>query len=144
MLRALVVALVLANAAFFGWTRGWFAPTWPAPRQADSEPQRLGAQVRPELITVLPAASASAAIAAARAASQTGCLELGPVAETGLAAAEAALVAAAITPGSWTRVAGNRAVWLRFAAPDSELQTRLKRLSGGALGEGFQPCDVGR
>ena len=144
MLRALVLVLVLANVAFLGWTRGWWAPTWPAPRQADSEPQRLAAQVRPELIAVLPAPAASAAIAAARAASQAGCLEAGPVAAADLAAAEAALAAAGIATGTWARAAASGGVWLRFASTDAELRDRLDILAGATMGEGFKPCDIGR
>ena len=63
MLRALVVALLLANGLFFAWTRGWLAPLWAAPSHGDREPARLAAQVRPELMVVMPADAASAALA---------------------------------------------------------------------------------
>lgn len=53
MLRVLAFGLVLANALFFAWTEGWFAPGWPSPRQAAHEPARLKAQVRPEVVTVV-------------------------------------------------------------------------------------------
>ena len=66
MLRALLAALLLANLVFFGWARGWFAPTWPAPRASQHEPGRLAAQVAPERVTVLSAAAASAALLSAQ------------------------------------------------------------------------------
>ncbi len=99
MLRALVLLLVLANVLFFAWARGWLGPP---PRQAESEPARLAAQVRPELLKVLPAPAASVAVQAARAAALV-CLETGPLAETDLIAAEALLVAAPVPEGSWVR-----------------------------------------
>ena len=66
MLRALLAALLLANLVFFGWARGWFAPTWPSPLASQHEPARLAAQVAPERVTVLAPAAASAAILAAQ------------------------------------------------------------------------------
>ena len=73
MLRLLVLALLLANALFFTWTHGGFSgltgAAVPNTTEADREPQRLAAQLRPEIIQVLPASSASAAASAASAAS---------------------------------------------------------------------------
>ena len=57
---------------FFGWTAGWFDPTWPSPTHGQREPERRAAQLRPELITVLSPDAASAALAAAQAASGAG------------------------------------------------------------------------
>jgi hypothetical protein len=102
MLRALVVLLIVANGAFFAWSKGAFAPAWPAPRQAEREPQRLAAQLNPELVTVLPPQAASAAVSAARAAAAL-CLQAGPFVESELVSAEAALTAAQLAEGSWTR-----------------------------------------
>ena len=59
MLRALVVLLLLANAVFFVWARGWLGVP---PQHSDREPERVLAQVRPELLTVLPPSTASAAV----------------------------------------------------------------------------------
>ena len=66
MLRALLAVLLLANAMYFGWARGWFAPTWAPPGASESEPARLAAQVAPERITVLSPAAASAAMQSAQ------------------------------------------------------------------------------
>ena len=63
MLRGLLVLLLLANGVFFAWTQGWLAPLLP-PRADPREPERLAAQLRPELITVLSAKAASAAVPA--------------------------------------------------------------------------------
>ena len=99
MLRALVLVLLLANLMFFAWARGWVGAP---PRQAESEPARLAAQVRPELLKVLPAAAASVAVQAARSAAMV-CLETGPLAGTDLIAAEALLVATQVPQGGWAR-----------------------------------------
>lgn len=55
MLRLLVLLLVLANAAYFAWTKNLLAPYGFAPG-TQSEPQRMGQQIRPEAmrITVPP------------------------------------------------------------------------------------------
>ena len=82
--RSNIILLVLANLAFFAWAQGWLAPGFPPPRQAEHEPQRLAAQVRPEAVTVLSSKAASAAVnaavsdavVAARAAAVV-CLEIG-------------------------------------------------------------------
>jgi hypothetical protein len=53
MLRLLVLLLVLANAAYFAWSRGMLAFAGLGPVQ-QAEPQRLAQQVRPEAVRVLP------------------------------------------------------------------------------------------
>ena len=47
MLRTAALLLVLANLAFFAWTRGWLEPGFPPPRHGEHEPQRLAAQINP-------------------------------------------------------------------------------------------------
>ncbi len=87
MLRAAVLALLLANLAFFAWTQGWLDSVVGIRSIGDREPERLLRQVHPELIRILPPPQAAAVKAPA-------CLEAGPFTATELAAAEAALRAA--------------------------------------------------
>ena len=47
MLRGLVLALLLANGAYFAWTQGWLMAFNLAPVQ-QAEPQRLTQQINPE------------------------------------------------------------------------------------------------
>ena len=127
MLRALVLALLLANLLFFGWTRGWLAPVLPPP-QDEREPERLQSQLRPQAVTVLspPAAHAAvdAALDAARtaaraaAAAPTVCLEAGPMAPAQLDAAEAALLRAGVPAETLQRETATRpALWLVYTGP---------------------------
>lgn len=47
MLRYLILLLIVANIALWGWTRGWFGAT---PGMDGRDPLRLEAQIRPDLI----------------------------------------------------------------------------------------------
>ena len=125
MLRALVVLLLLANIAFFAWARGWLGAP---PHHAEREPERLQAQVRPEVVTVLPPGTASAAVQAAVAAALQ-CLEAGPFADATINAAEAAIAPASLPDGSWARVESAAAapVWLVFAGRYPEAALRKSR-----------------
>ena len=139
MLRLLLALLLLANVAFFAWTRGWLAPSMLPPRHAEHEPERLLAQVRPEAVTVLSAKAASAAVTAAVTAAATDaasaaraaaavCLEAGPLAQAQLAAAEAALAPAQVPQGGWAREAApTPPLWLVFAGRLPEAAARRTR-----------------
>jgi hypothetical protein len=52
MLRLALLALLLANAAYFAWSQMLLAPWGFAPTQ-QSEPQRLAQQIKPQTLTVL-------------------------------------------------------------------------------------------
>ncbi len=124
MLRALVALLVVANLAFFAWSRGWLGAT---PHHTQREPERLLAQVRPEALNVLPPKAATVAVQAARAAAQS-CLEAGPFSDNDIISAEALLVASQLSEGTWLRVDGSPpAVWLVFAGRYPEAALRKAR-----------------
>ena len=53
MLRLLVLALLLANGAYFAWSQGLLRGYGFAPA-AQSEPQRMAQQLRPEGLRILP------------------------------------------------------------------------------------------
>jgi hypothetical protein len=105
MLRALVLALLVANLVFYGWSSGWLDAVVGIPAHGDREPERPARQVRPENVVILSSeASATATVA-------TRCIEAGP-----FAAAEAASVAAALRQSipdlAWRDVALERpGVW---------------------------------
>lgn len=65
MLRALVLLLLAANLGYWAWTQGHLAalqPPLPDP-QAGREPERLGQQVNPDAIKLLPPDASAAASA---------------------------------------------------------------------------------
>ena len=121
MLRGLLLLLLLANALFLAWTRGWLGD---APRQGQREPERIAAQVNPQAVRLLPPKAANAALQAARA-DALRCLEAGPFGDKDIVAAEAAVAQAELAPGSWVRVdTGVAPVWLVYAGryPDAPLR----------------------
>lgn len=116
MLRALVLALALANVAFFAWSRGWLDGVVGVRASGDREPERLAHQVKPETVRILPPVAASAAASAAPAASVASaasaptvlsCMEAGPFDATEVGPAETALQSA-VPPGAWAEVPAER------------------------------------
>jgi hypothetical protein len=62
MLRAIVVALLVANLGYYAWTQGALAVFGTQPERFNqTEPQRLQQQVRPELLQIVRVAPAAAA-----------------------------------------------------------------------------------
>ncbi len=160
MLKGLVLALVLANLAFFAWTRGQTV-------RAEREPDRQAQQIRPESVRLLApdgsaeappseaASSAEAAVSvdeAASAAPTTLCVEAGPFSSTEVASAEAALAAspaASAVANRWTRVAAPDAAAsaatayrLRVDAATPDEAAALEALPASVLTRGFAPCAV--
>jgi hypothetical protein len=103
MLKAVVIALLLANLAFFAWTEGWLDAVVGVRAIGDREPERLARQVRPEAIRIVsPAAPAASAPVTAAAT----CLEAGPFTAAELVGAEASLRSTwpAAPDGAWSAV----------------------------------------
>lgn len=129
MLRLLVLLLVLSNAGYFAWTRGLLSAYGFAPA-AQSEPQRLIQQLRPDAVRILPPAAdlgpsdgapalrtgmtalppvsaltpalglASVALRTSAAAAPTECLQAGLFNEEQTAVLRARLQSV-LPPGSW-------------------------------------------
>lgn len=131
MLRALVVALLLANLLFFAWARGWLSPLVAPPHAGEREPERLAAQVHPEALKLLTPQAASAAISEATA----RCVEAGPFSDAEVGGAEQALARLGIAATAWTRRDVQQpGTWLVYmgrytdAATMKAKQDELKRL----------------
>lgn len=95
MLRTLVAILLLANALFFAWTRGWLDPVTGLRADGGHEPQRLQLEQQRDRLTILSPQAASAL-------QQSVCLELGPYgSEEALRSAQTALERLGLTAASW-------------------------------------------
>ena len=129
MLRTLVVALLLANVAFFAWTQGWLDAVVGAAAHAEREPQRLAQQVRPEAVRLLPAPVAQAASAAPA----TRCLEAGPFDSTEVLAAEAALAAnpaASALSARWSRLSTDTpGAWMIAVGRAAPHEAQVKKIT---------------
>lgn len=132
MLRALTIALFVANLAWWAWHTPLLGLN--TSDAAEREPQRLAHQVDAERVRVLstrdtppPPAPASSPVAAPPVA--TRCLEAGPLDEAGFAAARRELLAASVAADGWVDMRrekpASHAVYMgRF--PDED-QLRRKR-----------------
>ena len=142
MLKWLVMALLAANLAFFGWTQGWLDDVVGVRAIGDRDPGRLAQQVRPESVVILTpeavAAATSAASAAASAApvsvgatvsstATSACLEAGPFTSAELTAAEASLTNL-MPAGAWARVAVDvPGIWVVYMGPYALADMRSKK-----------------
>jgi hypothetical protein len=156
MLLALVVALLLANLAFWAWHFPPVADALGMGGQAEGrEPERLQRQVRPEAIRVLPpglppaggvaSASMLAAVSAGPSASAasasgetavtgTACVEAGPLAEAAAQAAIRELTGAGVAAGSWVdmqrELPGRWIVYMGRYTDREALRRKSEELSG--------------
>lgn len=64
MLRSLVLILLIVNATFFAWSRGWLSEWVGVRPDAQHEPQRLAQQLHAERIMVIPTLQAEAPVSA--------------------------------------------------------------------------------
>lgn len=116
MLRVLVLLLIVANAVFFAWTQGVLDGLVGSPRP-EREPQRLAAQVRPELVQILPAAASATPAATASASAPVGAAAASASASAG--AASAASAPGAAPPSVSSGVPGGMAAASTAALPGS-------------------------
>jgi hypothetical protein len=130
LLRSTVIALLAANALYYGWSHGLLAPIGLAPAPV-REPQRMEQQIRPETLQVTgtnaPAARAPASSPTAEAAPMAGgpgssasgaagsvpigasaCLQAGPFDAAQAETLRQALTAAALPSGSWSLEGGGK------------------------------------
>ena len=117
MLRALVAALLLANIVFYAWTQGWLDGVVGARSIGDREPERMGRQVRPDIVRILPPEPASAAASG----STSGSAESTPPPASTTAAA-APVMLSCLEAGPFSEAAVNAArTAARGALPDADL-----------------------
>jgi len=117
MMRTIVLVLVVANALFFSWSRGWLDGLTGVRADGGREPQRLEQQLNAQKVQLL-GSEAQAAL------QKTACLALGPYADAeSLRLAQTGLVKAGVpanliapqqqaTPGVWA------VATIRLGTPD--------------------------
>ena len=135
MLRLLVLLLVLANAAFAGWSAGLLAPYGFSPAPA-TEPQRLQQQIRPESLRIIglpePHALSVDAISglvpvASLAAAPADCLQAGIFNEEQTAVLRARLQSV-LPAGSWLlETAVEPARWIVYMGKYSSAEALEKK-----------------
>lgn len=151
MLRALVALLLLANLAYFAWSRGHLGQLG-LPAQTTGEPQRLGQEIRPDTIRLLngpkPEAPAATTVTPAAApvpsADPTACYEA-----NGFTPAQAELLRAELRLLNWgaeawqlneQRSAGRWIVYMgRY---DSAEQATRKKAELRALGVEYRDVNT--
>ncbi len=135
MLRLIVIALLIANAALLAFNLGVFERLERG-REAQAEPGRLARQIDPERVQVLtPQAASAAIVAAAQAASAAAapaCMQAGPFVDADVAPAEKLLADLSLPEGSWHAERGTRdgayLVYMgRYGDPDA-VQRKLAEL----------------
>ena len=152
MLRLLVLLLVLANAAYFAWTRGALAPLGLAPA-VQTEPQRLQTQIQPGAIRLLTpdeVRDLQAAPSASAAAPALECLQAGIFSDeqanrlrTSLEAALPAgswLFESSVEPARWIVYMGKYSTEDAMAKKRSELRqlgVAFRTVSSEALSPGL-------
>lgn len=121
--RVIFLLLVLANLAFFAWSR------YVAPESSGSDRAPLQRQVAPEKLPVVPDAPASgeASPVASSAAGAAACLEWGSFTVDGAAAARRALEPLALGARLGERTAEEAAGWWVFIAPQANRQAAQKK-----------------
>ena len=100
MLRLLLLALILANGAYYAWSHALLR-AWGLAPALQSEPQRMAQQIKPDSLRVLSAAeikTVEAQVAAER--EPRTCLQAGPFDDTQAATLRHALDAT-LTGGTW-------------------------------------------
>lgn len=144
MLRALLIALVLANLAVWAWRQPPVAHALGLPGpDSQRDPDRLTRQINPQAVRVVHAAasSASAPVAAASnvappasAVAGTACLQAGPLSEAALAPALVQLQALGLKEGQWqdrrTESGGRWAVVMGPYKTPELLQKKQQELKG--------------
>lgn len=134
MLRAVVLALLVANLAFYAWTQGWLDNVVGTRAIGDREPERLTRQVRPEVLRILSAGSGLDTSAAAASPPTLACLEAGPFTDAELSAAQTVAQSAlpgtplvdvkVDKPGSWIVYMGRYATREALTKKEDELKRR--------------------
>ena len=138
MLRLIVLVLLLANGAYYAWSQGLLA-AWDFAPPAQTEPQRLTQQIKPEALRILNADEARPAEISLAAPRPVECLLAGPFEDAQVAPLRTGLVA--WPAGSWAlEPLIEPARWIVYMGkyPSAE-EVNKKKGELRQLGVSFQP-----
>lgn len=141
MLRLTVLVLVLANGVYFAWSQG-LLQSWGAAPTQQSEPQRLGQQIRPEALRLLNTDEARRVeSASATTARGPECLQAGLFDERQATAVRQTLEPL-LPAGSWSLVAAvEPARWIiymgKYLTPDAVNKKKAELRQLGVSFEGL-------
>jgi hypothetical protein len=137
MLRLLVLLLLLANAAYFAWSRELLAPIGLAPAQ-QSEPQRVQQQIRPDAVRLL-AGDEARRLEVAALPKPPECLQAGLFTDAEAEALKSSL--AAWPSGSWSLDAATEpARWIVYMGKYADAAALDRKKSElRALNVSFEP-----
>lgn len=138
MLRLVALILLLANAGYFAWSQHLLAPWGIAPAQ-QSEPQRMGQQIKPQSLRLLGAEEARRIEGAAPPARAVECLQAGPLDDS-----QSASLRQALEPwpaGSWSlEPAAEPARWIVYMGKYATAENvARKKAELRQLGVSFEP-----
>lgn len=120
-MRFLVVFLLVANLAFFAWSRGLLDVIPGVSSLGDREPERLLREQRPDAVKVAPASAVKGA------ANTTACLESGPYSPGDASYAEVA-ISSIVPPGVWTNLRQERAgQWVVYLGPFADKESLARK-----------------
>jgi hypothetical protein len=129
MLRFFVLLLILANGAYFAWSQGLLASLGFAPA-VQTEPQRLQAQIQPDVIRLLSPTEAKRVetLAAAPPPKAPECLQTDLLSDAQASAVRSA--AASLPAGSWSLQEGQQAArWIVYMGKYANAEALAKKKS---------------
>lgn len=153
ILRAVVLALTLANLLVYGWTEGWFDGVFGLSSAGDREPARVLAQVSPEAMKLSKVsarivkprehAAMSAALPASQGAKAAGWVEAAASSDASASAPEAAAASSAAIAASAPASAASSAHPIRAClesgpyAPGKDMAAAESFLKANVPAEGW-------
>ncbi len=128
MLRFIVAVLLLANIGFYVWSQGGFEGMVGLHPNGDREPARLGQQVAPEGIKILPPKMVAASVPNKAPQTAGTCIEIGPFPSDQMGQAQTVLQKA-IPAERWiTLKTETPAIWMVHMAPSSDTALQKKQM----------------
>jgi hypothetical protein len=127
MLRLILAILLIVNIGFYAWSRGGLDDLVGLTPDGEREPARLGQQVTPEVVKILPPQVAASAPHKTTQAAGV-CLEIGPFSASQMGAAQT-LLQVVVPPERWIGLKTETpATWIVHMAPSRDSAVQQKQI----------------